>query len=29
VHWPEAAKQKSKIGDLLNPNYEVILAAKT
>jgi iron complex transport system substrate-binding protein len=26
--WPEAAKQKSKIGDLLNPNYEVILAAK-
>jgi hypothetical protein len=27
-NWPEAAKQKSKIGDLLNPNYEVILAAK-
>ena len=27
-HWPEAAKQKPKIGDLLNPNYEVILAAK-
>jgi len=27
-NWPEAAKQKPKIGDLLNPNYEVILAAK-
>jgi iron complex transport system substrate-binding protein len=27
-NWPEAAKHKSKIGDLLNPNYEVILAAK-
>jgi iron complex transport system substrate-binding protein len=27
-HWPEAAKQKPKIGDLLNPNYEVILAAR-
>jgi iron complex transport system substrate-binding protein len=26
--WPEEAKHKSKIGDLLNPNYEVILAAK-
>jgi iron complex transport system substrate-binding protein len=26
--WPEAAKRKPKIGDLLNPNYEVILAAK-
>jgi iron complex transport system substrate-binding protein len=26
--WPEAAKHKPKIGDLLNPNYEVILAAK-
>ncbi len=26
--WPEAAKQKPKTGDLLNPNYEVILAAK-
>jgi iron complex transport system substrate-binding protein len=26
--WPEAAKHKTKIGDLLNPNYEVILAAK-
>jgi iron complex transport system substrate-binding protein len=27
-NWPEAAKQKPKIGDLLNPNYEMILAAK-
>jgi iron complex transport system substrate-binding protein len=27
-NWPEAAKQKPKIGDLLNPNYEIILAAK-
>jgi iron complex transport system substrate-binding protein len=27
-NWPEAAKYKPKIGDLLNPNYEVILAAK-
>ncbi len=26
--WPEAVKQKPRIGDLLNPNYEVILAAK-
>jgi iron complex transport system substrate-binding protein len=26
--WPEDAKHKPKIGDLLNPNYEVILAAK-
>jgi iron complex transport system substrate-binding protein len=26
--WPEAARHKPKIGDLLNPNYEVILAAK-
>lgn len=26
--WPEQAKNKPKIGDLLNPNYEVILAAK-
>jgi iron complex transport system substrate-binding protein len=26
--WPEEAKHKPKIGDLLNPNYEVILAAK-
>jgi iron complex transport system substrate-binding protein len=26
--WPEAAKHKPKIGDLLNPNYEMILAAK-
>ena len=26
--WPEAAKQKPKIGDLLTPNYEVILAKK-
>ena len=26
--WPEAAKHKPKIGDLLNPNYEAILAAK-
>jgi len=26
--WPEAAKNKPKVGDLLNPNYEVILAAK-
>ncbi len=27
-NWPEAAKHKPKIGDLLNPNYEMILAAK-
>ena len=27
-NWPEAAKFKPKVGDLLNPNYEVILAAK-
>jgi iron complex transport system substrate-binding protein len=27
-NWPEAAKHIPKIGDLLNPNYEVILAAK-
>jgi iron complex transport system substrate-binding protein len=27
-NWPEAAKHISKIGDLLNPNYEVILAAR-
>jgi iron complex transport system substrate-binding protein len=27
-NWPEAAKQKPRIGDLLNPNYELILAAK-
>ncbi len=27
-NWPQAAKQKKKIGDLLNPNYEVILAAR-
>jgi iron complex transport system substrate-binding protein len=26
--WPEEAKQIPKIGDLLNPNFEVILAAK-
>lgn len=26
--WPEEAKRKPKIGDLLNPNYEVVLAAK-
>jgi iron complex transport system substrate-binding protein len=26
--WPKEVKQKPKIGDLLNPNYEVILAAK-
>jgi iron complex transport system substrate-binding protein len=26
--WPEASKHKPKIGSLLNPNYEVILAAK-
>jgi iron complex transport system substrate-binding protein len=26
--WPEDAARKPKIGDLLNPNYEVILAAK-
>ncbi len=26
--WPEEAKNKPKIGDLINPNYEVILAAK-
>jgi iron complex transport system substrate-binding protein len=23
--WPEAARKKPKIGDLLNPNYEIIL----
>jgi len=27
-NWPEEAKQKPKIGDLVNPNYEVILAAE-
>jgi len=27
-NWPEAAKHKPKVGDLLNPNYEMILAAK-
>jgi iron complex transport system substrate-binding protein len=27
-NWPEAAKHKPKIGDLLNPNCEIILAAK-
>jgi iron complex transport system substrate-binding protein len=27
-NWPEAAKLVPKIGDLLNPNYEVILAAR-
>jgi iron complex transport system substrate-binding protein len=27
-NWPEASKRKPKIGDLLNLNYEVILAAK-
>jgi iron complex transport system substrate-binding protein len=26
--WPESVKHKPKIGDLLNPNYEVILAAR-
>ena len=26
--WPEASRHKPKIGDLLNPNYEKILAAK-
>lgn len=26
--WPEEAEHKPKVGDLLNPNYEVILAAK-
>jgi iron complex transport system substrate-binding protein len=26
--WPEAAKRKPKIGSLLNPNYENILAAR-
>ncbi len=26
--WPEAAKAKPRIGELLNPNYEVILAAR-
>ncbi len=26
--WPEDAKKKPKMGNLLNPNYEVILAAK-
>jgi iron complex transport system substrate-binding protein len=27
-NWPEAAKLKPKIGDLLTPNYEMILAAR-
>ncbi len=27
-NWPEEAKNKLKIGDLLNPNYEMILDAK-
>jgi len=27
-NWPEDAKHKPKIGDLINPNYEVILAAE-
>jgi iron complex transport system substrate-binding protein len=27
-NWPEAARHKPKIGDLLNLNYEAILAAK-
>jgi len=27
-NWPEAAKLKPKIGDLLNPNYERIIEAK-
>jgi iron complex transport system substrate-binding protein len=26
--WPDEAKEKPKIGDLLSPNYEVILASK-
>jgi iron complex transport system substrate-binding protein len=26
--WPEESKRKPKIGELLNPNYEMILAAK-
>lgn len=26
--WPDEAKQKPKIGDLLSPNYEAILASK-
>jgi len=26
--WPKEAKSKPKVGDLLNPNYELILAAK-
>jgi iron complex transport system substrate-binding protein len=26
--WPEEVKQKPKIGSLLNPNYEIILAAR-
>jgi len=26
--WPEAAQRRPKIGDLLNPNYELILASK-
>jgi iron complex transport system substrate-binding protein len=26
--WPEAAKRKPKVGDLLNPNFELILGAK-
>ncbi len=26
--WPDAAKSKPKIGDLLNPSYELILAAR-
>lgn len=27
-NWPEAAKLKPRIGDLLNPNFEIILNAK-
>jgi iron complex transport system substrate-binding protein len=26
--WPDDARRKSKIGSLLNPNYEIILAAR-
>jgi iron complex transport system substrate-binding protein len=26
--WPEAARRKPRIGDLLNPNYELLLADK-
>lgn len=26
--WPESVKSKPRIGDLINPNYEVIVAAK-